>query len=117
MSSGGKMKRREFLQKGAIVVAGAAAVVSGVAVVGNADTSAHWTTGLKTLNAHEGETLLKVAQQIFPHERLDDSDYTVVVTDLDVKGTRLGTVGPEHLPPCHGGSRLRAAPCRGTAYA
>jgi hypothetical protein len=87
MSSGGKMKRREFLQKGAIVVAGAAAVVSGVAVVGNADTSAHWTTGLKTLNAHEGETLLKVAQQIFPHERLDDSDYVVVVTDLDAEAT------------------------------
>jgi hypothetical protein len=81
------MKRREFLQKSAIVVAGAAAVVSGVAAAastdqGNAD---QWTAGLKTLNAHEGETLLKVAQQIFPHERLDDTDYIIVVQDLDAE--------------------------------
>src|ERR1700687_6157036 len=62
--SGAKMKRREFLQKGALVVAGAAAVVSGVAVVGAAD---QWTAGLKSLNPHEGETLLKVTRQIFPH--------------------------------------------------
>ena len=76
------MKRREFLQKSAIVVAGAAAAVSGVAVVSNAD---QWTGGLKTLNAHEGETLLKVARQIFPHDRLDDSDYIIVVQDLDAE--------------------------------
>ena len=83
------MKRREFLQKSAIVVAGAVAVVSGVAVVGNAN---QWTAGLKTLNAHEGETLLKVARQIFPHDRLDDSDYIKVVQDLDAEaGTAPGT--------------------------
>jgi hypothetical protein len=76
------MKRREFLQKSALVVAGAAAVVSGVAVVGDA---AQWTDGLKTLNAHEGETLLKVTRQIFPHDRLDDSDYIKVVQDLDAE--------------------------------
>src|ERR1700722_19489333 len=81
------MKRREFLQKSAIVVAGAAAAASVVALVGNADegNSASWTAGLKTLNAHEGETLLKVARQIFPHDRLDDSDYVVVVQDLDTE--------------------------------
>ena len=84
---GAKMKRREFLQKSAIVVASAAAAVSGVAVVASADTN-QWTAGLKTLNAHEGETLLKVARQIFPHDRLDDSDYVVVVMDLD---TQAGT--------------------------
>jgi hypothetical protein len=82
-NDGATMKRREFLQKGAIVVAGAAAVVSGVAVVGGA--ADQWTAGLKTLNAHEGETLLKIARQIFPHDRLDDSDYIVVVTDLDAE--------------------------------
>jgi hypothetical protein len=76
------MKRREFLQKGAIVVAGAAAVVSGVAVVGAAD---QWTAGLKTLNPHEGETLLKVTRQIFPHDRLDDTAYVKVVQDLDAE--------------------------------
>ena len=77
------MKRREFLQKGAIVVAGAAVAVSGVNVV--ADAADQWTSGLKTLNAHEGETLLKVARQIFPHDRLADTDYIVVVMDLDTE--------------------------------
>jgi hypothetical protein len=78
------MKRREFLQKSALVVASAAAVVSGVAVVGDA---AQWTAGLKTLNAHEGETLLKVTRQIFPHDRLDDTDYIKVVQDLDAEAS------------------------------
>jgi hypothetical protein len=79
------MKRREFLQKSALVVAGAAAVVSGVAVVGDA---AQWTDGLKNLDAHEGETLLKVTRQIFPHDRLDDSAYIKVVQDLDAEAAK-----------------------------
>jgi hypothetical protein len=88
------MKRREFLQKSAIVMAGAAAVVSGVAVVGDA---AQWTAGLKTLNAHEGETLLKVTRQIFPHDRLDDADYIKVVQDLDAEAnTNPGTAKVLH---------------------
>jgi hypothetical protein len=78
------MKRREFLQKSALVVAGAAAVVSGVAVVTGAD---QWTSGLKTLSPHEGETLLIVTRQIFPHDRLDDTDYIKVVQDLDVEAS------------------------------
>jgi hypothetical protein len=82
-NGGAKMKRREFLQKGAIVVAGAAVAVSGVNVV--ADAADQWTGSLKTLNAHEGETLLKVARQIFPHDRLADTDYIVVVMDLDTE--------------------------------
>ena len=74
------MKRREFLQKSALVVAGAAAVASGVAVVGQADQQA---TKLKVLNDHQAQTLLKMARQIFPHDRLDDSCYMKVVEDLD----------------------------------
>lgn len=77
-----EMKRREFLQKSAIVVAGAAAAASGVAVVGYAD---QWTGRLKTLSAHEGETLLKMARQIFPHDRLSDTYYIKVVEDLDTE--------------------------------
>jgi len=75
------MKRREFLQKGALVVAGAAAVASGVAVIGYADESVpkKW----KSLTAHEGQTLQKMARQIFPHDRLDDTYYLKVVEDLD----------------------------------
>jgi hypothetical protein len=58
------MKRREFLQKGGIVIAGAAVIFSGVAVVGAADDS---TVSLKTLNPPVGATLFKLTRQISPH--------------------------------------------------
>jgi hypothetical protein len=77
-----KLKRREFLQKGALVVAGAAAFASGVTVVAGAE---QWTSGLKTLNAHQGQTLLVMSRQIFPHPQLDDSYYVKVVQDLDAE--------------------------------
>lgn len=75
-----KIKRREFLHKSALVVAGVSAAAAGVTVTGFA---AEWTARLKTLTAHEGEALLKMARQIFPHDRLDDSYYIKVVEDLD----------------------------------
>ena len=75
-----KLKRREFLHKGAIVVAGAAALASVVRVVADA---AQWTGSLKALNAHEGDTLLKMTRQIFPHDQLEDAYYIQVVQDLD----------------------------------
>jgi hypothetical protein len=78
------MKRREFLHKSAMVVAGAALATPVAAAVSHVDP---WAAQLKTLNAHEGETLLKMARQIFPHDRLDDSYYIIVVRDLDHEAT------------------------------
>lgn len=108
-----KLKRREFLQKGALAVAGAAAFASGVTVVAGAES---WTSGLKALNLHQAQTLLAMSHQLFPHPQLDDSYYVVVVQDLDteaatktdtakllrdgvarldmVKGTRFVTLSP-----------------------
>jgi hypothetical protein len=77
-----KLKRREFLQKSALVVAGAAAFASGVTVVAGAE---EWTAGLKTLNPHQGQTLLAMSRQMFPHPQLDDSYYIKVVQDLDAE--------------------------------
>jgi len=79
-----KIKRREFLHKSAIVVAGVSAAAAGVTVAGFA---AEWTARLKTLTAHEGETLLKMARQIFPHDRLGDSYYIKTVEDLDAEAS------------------------------
>jgi hypothetical protein len=79
-----KIKRREFLHKGAILVAGVSAAAAGVTVAGLA---AEWSAKLKTLSAHEAETLLKMARQIFPHDRLDDSYYARVVEDLDAEAS------------------------------
>jgi hypothetical protein len=79
-----KIKRREFLHKSAMVVAGVSAAAAGVTVTGFAT---EWTAKLKTLNAHEAETLLKMARQTFPHDRLDDSYYIKVVEDLDTEAS------------------------------
>jgi hypothetical protein len=79
-----KIKRREFLRKSAMVVAGVSAVAAGVTVSG---LTAEWTARLKTLTEHEGETLLKMARQLFPHDRLDDSYYMKVVEDLDAEAS------------------------------
>ena len=98
-----KIKRREFLHKSAMVVAGVSAAAAGVTVTGFAT---EWTAKLKTLNAHEAETLLKMARQIFPHDRLDDSYYIKVVEDLDseasgspatAKMLRAGVANLDHL--------------------
>jgi hypothetical protein len=77
-----KLKRREFLQKSALAVAGAAAFASGVTVVTGAT---EWTAGLKTLNPHQAQTLLAMSRQLFPHPQLDDSYYIIVVQDLDAE--------------------------------
>ena len=80
-----KIKRRETLHKSAMVVAGvSAAAAAGVTAAGFA---AEWTAKLKTLNAPRAETLLKMARQIFPHDRLDDSYYIKVVEDLDTEAS------------------------------
>jgi hypothetical protein len=79
-----KIKRREFLRKTAMVVAGVSAASTGLTVAGLA---AAWSARLKTLTAHEGETLLRMMRQIFPHDRLDDSYYIKAVEDLDAESS------------------------------
>jgi len=75
-----RIKRREFLKSSALMVAGTAVAVSGVAVVALGE---EWTSKRKTLNRHQGETLLKMARQMFPHDQLDDIHYVKVVIELD----------------------------------
>jgi hypothetical protein len=67
-----------------MMVGGLSAAAAGVRVTGFA---AEWTTKLKTLSEHEAETLLKMARQIFPHDRLDDSYYIRGVEDLDTEAS------------------------------
>ncbi len=71
--------RRQLMQSGAIVgiaaSSGAVLVTPGVAKAMN----------LTTLDPHEGETLLVMSRQIYPHPNLGDMYYAQVVTDLDQK--------------------------------
>ena len=83
------MERREFLQRGAVSAAGATAFVAGLSQLGCAtqETAEQPASGLTTLNAHEGETLLRISRQVYPHDQLDDSFYWKVVEDLDAEAS------------------------------
>jgi len=80
-----KIKRREFLKTGALVVAGTAAAASGMLAAAWAE---EWKPKLSALKPHEARTLLRMTRQIYPHTRLDDVYYGVVVTDLDAEAAR-----------------------------
>jgi len=80
-----RIKRREFLKAGALVVAGTAAAASGMLGSAWAD---EWQPKLAVLKPGEAQTLLKMTRQIYPHARLDDACYGVVVQDLDTEAAR-----------------------------
>jgi hypothetical protein len=42
-----------------------------------------WAAGLKNLTPEQGQTLLKVARDLFPHQELADSSYTVCIDPYD----------------------------------
>jgi hypothetical protein len=75
------VRRREFLQKSAIVIVGTAvaATAPAAAMTGNDQ----WAASLKKLSPAQARTLLKMARQIYPHPKLDDAYYVATVTDLD----------------------------------
>jgi hypothetical protein len=82
------MQRREFLQKGAIAAAGAAAITTGFVpeiLPAEAKAAADWTSSLKSLSPAEGQALLKMARQLYPHDKLSDAMYAKVVTGLDAE--------------------------------
>jgi hypothetical protein len=107
-----EMKRREFLKTGAIVVAGAAAVATGVPVVAHAD---QW-QGLKSLDKHQADTLLKMTRQIFPHDKLPDDAYGRVVLALDAEAAstpdtaKLLKDGIEQIDTVNGASFASLSP-------
>src|SRR5216684_5769016 len=72
------MKRREFLKRGAIATAGVAAVAY---AAGEAAKSA-------VLSDSDRATLIKMARQIYPHDRLDDTYYAKVVDELDADAAK-----------------------------
>ncbi len=75
------MRRREFLQKSALVIVGTA--VSTAPAASAATGGEQWPAPLKTLSPAQARTLLKMARQIYPHPGLDDACYMTTVLDLD----------------------------------
>ena len=77
------MNRRRFLRITGGTAAGAAMISAGVGLT--AASRGAWALALESLDAHQGETLLKVARHVFPHDTLDDVYYAGVVQSLDGK--------------------------------
>jgi hypothetical protein len=83
------LSRREFLH-GAGVLFGTLWVSSG-ALLALAPSRA-WALELKTFNADTGKSLLMLTRNIYPHDKLDDAVYALVVKDLDAEaGTTEAT--------------------------
>ena len=76
------LSRREFLQ-GAGVLFGTLWASSG-ALLALAPSRA-WALELKTFGANTGKSLLMLTRNIYPHDKLDDAVYALVVKDLDAE--------------------------------
>jgi hypothetical protein len=83
------MNRRQFLQTGAITAAGAAAGTGTMLI----DPNGAWAMSLKSLDEHTAMTLVRVAREIYPHDRLGDVHYAKVVEILDGKAADNKDVG------------------------
>lgn len=90
MSQSG-MNRRQFLQTSAVTAAGAAAVAgTGTILV---DPKGAWAMSLQALDEHTAMTLVRVARELYPHDRLGDVYYAKVVESLDGKAAASKDVG------------------------
>lgn len=75
------LARREFL-KGSGILMGTLA--SGTLLAGLAPSLA-WALELKKLDAAQGATLIALGRTLYPHDKLPDAVYALLVKDLDAK--------------------------------
>ena len=73
-----KPSRRGFLRATGLVAMGFA---TGGTIICAADYA--WALSTTAIDGHTAETLLVVARQLFPHDRLGDQYYAVMVDSLD----------------------------------
>ena len=76
---------RRHLLKGSGVLMGTLAVGSPLALLAP---STAWAVELKTLTKSQGETLLRMAQVLFPHSKLPDAVYALLAKDLDADAAK-----------------------------
>lgn len=77
------LSRRVFLKASGGVLAGTLAFASGpIALLAP---SRSWALSLDSLSSRQGEMLLAITRQIFPHPDLEDAVYSMVVKSLDRK--------------------------------
>ena len=75
------LTRRVFLKSSGGMLAGTLALASGpIALLAP---SRSWAVSLEHLSSHEGEVLLVMTRQMFPHPGLEDAVYALSVKDQD----------------------------------
>ena len=72
------LSRRDFLRHSGLVATGLATV--GTIIFG---TDYAWALSTSALDPHTAETLMVMARQLFPHDRLGEQYYAVVVDAVD----------------------------------
>ncbi|HEY5720568.1 MAG TPA: tat (twin-arginine translocation) pathway signal sequence [Gammaproteobacteria bacterium] len=89
MSQNG-IDRRGFLKTSGTMIIGTLAASSGtLALLAPTRT---WALELKVMDADTGAAVLKVTRHIFPHDKLDDAVYALVVKDLDAEGAETAAL-------------------------
>jgi hypothetical protein len=105
------LARREFL-KGSGVLIGTLATGSMLAALAP---SPVWALELKTLGKGEGQALMAMGRVLYPHKKLPDAVYALLVKDLDAKAAGDTTAatqireGIAALDKAGGGSFAKAA--------
>ena len=79
-----KPSRRGFLRGTGLVAMGFA---TGGTIICAADYA--WALSTTAIDGHTAETLLVVARQLFPHDRLGDQYYAVMVDSLDKQAAAI----------------------------
>nr|WP_163501289.1 tat (twin-arginine translocation) pathway signal sequence [Halomonas socia] len=106
------LTRRVFLKSSGGVLAGTLALASGpIALLAP---SRSWAMSLDHLSSHEGEVLLAMTRQIFPHSELEDAVYALTVKDQDRRAADSQTLdllqqGVAELDAAAGGDWLSRA--------
>ncbi|GJM05483.1 MAG: hypothetical protein DHS20C09_14740 [marine bacterium B5-7] len=75
------LNRREFLCNSGKTLAGVVVASSGAVSLVFPTTG--WSAQLAVLNEHESKTLLNMTRLLFPHDKVEDKYYAVVVKALD----------------------------------
>ena len=76
-----RVGRRKFLRGSATAVPAAAVAAAGIAI----GPEAAWAQDAKNLNPHTMTTLVRMARDIYPHDRLADVYYVQAVAGYDTK--------------------------------
>jgi hypothetical protein len=102
--------RRSFIATSGGAIAGSLAFTSGaIALLAPARS---WALQLTTLSTHDGETLIRFARHLYPHDTLEDAVYALVAKDLDTASqsdaatAKLLNEGVLELDAAAGGSWL-----------